>query len=130
MKLVLAIIIIIIILEIFPSQLKKSNVLKKHAEAKCLLTQLEDVGVVDPQVVLILLRLCGSFCKLVHLARATPTSLLFKALMLFDADIRKTFCQCTGVDISDFAWQQAQLSLSRGGLGLSCSLVHHSSAAL
>ena len=38
------------------------------------------------------------------------------------------FCQCTGVDISDFAWQQAQLSLSRGGLGLR-SLVHHSSAA-
>ena len=40
----------------------------------------------------------------------------------------RLFCQCTGVDISDFAWQQAQLSLSRGGLGLR-SLVHHSSAA-
>ena len=103
-------------------------ILQKHADAKCLLMQLEDIGVFNPKVALILLRLCGSFCKLVHLARAIPTFLSSKALMLFDADIRKTFCQCTGVDISDFAWQQAQLSLSRGGLGLHY-LVHHSSAA-
>ena len=35
-----------------------------------------------------------------------------------------TFCQCIGVDTSDAAWQQAQLSLSRFW-----SLSHHSSAA-
>ena len=46
---------------------------KKHSKAKILLSQLEGVGVVDPQVALILLRLCGTMCKLVHLARATPS---------------------------------------------------------
>ena len=39
-----------------------------------------------------------------------------------------TFCRCIGVDMSDRAWQQAQLSPSRGGLGFR-SLSRHSSAA-
>ena len=39
-----------------------------------------------------------------------------------------TFCRCIGVDMSDTAWQQAQLSPSRGGLGFR-SLFRHSSAA-
>ena len=39
-----------------------------------------------------------------------------------------TFCRCIGVDMSDTAWQQAQLSPSRGGLGFR-SLSRHSSAA-
>ena len=38
------------------------------------------------------------------------------------------FAECTLVDAFGKSWQQAQLSLSRGGLGL-CSLSHHSSAA-
>ena len=67
-------------------------------------------------------------CKLVHLARSTPPSLSSQALSLFDNDIRRVFSECTGVDTSDTAWKQAQLSLSRGGLGLR-SLSHHSSAA-
>ena len=70
----------------------------------------------------------GGFCKLVHLARSTPPSLSSQALSLFDNDIRRVFSECTGVDTSDTAWKQAQLSLSRGGLGLR-SLSHHSSAA-
>ena len=56
--------------------------------------------------------------KLAHLARATPPSLSIKALELFDIDVRHFFSQCTAVDTSDEAWLQAQLSLSRGGLGL------------
>ena len=47
----------------------------KCANASKLLEQLEDVGAVDPQVALLLLRQCGSFCKLVHLARSTPPPL-------------------------------------------------------
>ena len=39
-----------------------------------------------------------------------------------------TFCRCIGVDMSDTAWQQAQLSPSSGGLGFR-SLSRHSSAA-
>ena len=100
----------------------------KRMEARALLSQLEQVGVLDPQVALVLLRLCGGFCKLVHLARSTPPSLSSHALSLFDNDIRRVFSECTRVDTSDTAWKQAQLSLSRGGLGLR-SLSHHSSAA-
>eukprot|EP00731_Ephydatia_muelleri_P004786 Em0002g962a len=60
----------------------------KCASAKLLLRKLEAVGAQDAQVALVLLRLCGSFCKLAHLARATPPSLSIKALELFDIDIQ------------------------------------------
>ena len=100
-------------------------VAQKRAEARHLLTQLEEVGSVDPQVALLLLRLCGSFCRLVHLARSTPPSLIVDGL---DNDVRHCFAECTMVDTSDAAWQQAQLSLSRGGLGLR-RLSLHSPAA-
>ena len=43
-------------------------------------------------------------------------------------DVRRCFSASTGIDTSDDAWQQAQLSLSKGGLGLR-SLSHHASAA-
>eukprot|EP00731_Ephydatia_muelleri_P019820 Em0012g645a len=33
-------------------------------------------------------------------------------------DVRRSFSLCTAVDTTDVAWQQAQLSLSRGGLGM------------
>ena len=39
------------------------------------MNMLEDVGSEDPQVALLLLCQCGSFCKMVHLARSTPPSL-------------------------------------------------------
>eukprot|EP00731_Ephydatia_muelleri_P010406 Em0005g992a len=135
-------------LDMFPLRMKKSDkpsleilgipigdqefcssfISKKHTKAKILLSLLEEVGIVDPQVALILLRLCGAFCKLVHLARATPSTLTSKVFALIDDDIRMTFCRCIGVDMSDTAWQQAQLSSSRGGLGFR-SLSRHSSAA-
>ena len=40
----------------------------KRMEARALLSKLEQVGVLDPQVALVLLCLCGGFSKLVHLA--------------------------------------------------------------
>ena len=48
----------------------------KHLDAMKLLSKLVEVATIDPQVTLILLRVCGSFWKLVHLARATPPSLV------------------------------------------------------
>ena len=51
-------------------------------------TKLEDVAIKDPQVALLLLRMCGSFSKLVHLARTTPTTLIFEAMQQFDTDVR------------------------------------------
>ena len=50
------------------------------------------------------------------------------ALRLYDDDVHQCFTECTSVDTPDNAWQQAQLSLSRGDLGL-CCLSRHSSAA-
>ena len=93
-----------------------------------LLQMLEDVGSVNPQVTLLLLRRCGSFCKMVHLARSTPPSHMTEALQMFDNDVHHAFAECTAVDAFGNSWQQAQLSLSRGGLGLR-SLSHHSAAA-
>ena len=93
-----------------------------------LLSRLVDVGASDPQVALTLLRLCGSYCKLIHLARATPPSLVSEALELFDVEVRQCFAQSIAVEVTDRAWQQAQLNLSHGGLGLR-SVSHHYSAA-
>ena len=100
---------------------------QKCAIASKLLSQLEDVGSMDPQVALLLLRQCGGFCKLVHLAKSTPPSLIIEGLEYFDNDVRHCFALSTAVDTTNSAWKQAQLSLSRGGLGL-CRLSEHSSA--
>eukprot|EP00731_Ephydatia_muelleri_P038808 Em0920g1a len=86
------------------------------------------LGSCDPQIALILLRMCGGFTKLVHVARSTPPSLALDELHAFDEQVRCTFTECQAIDTTDSSWMQAQLSLSRGGLGLR-SLAHHSNAA-
>ena len=48
---------------------------RKRLEAKPLLERLEEVGAVDPQVALTLLRMCGKFFRLAHLAHATAGEL-------------------------------------------------------
>ena len=53
--------------------------------AKLLLRKLEEVGAQDAQVALVLLRLCGSFCKLVHLAHPLYPSRLWSILTLMPA---------------------------------------------
>ena len=100
----------------------------KCAESKKLLTSLVDVAGVDLQVAFTLLRMCGGFCKLVHLTRVTPPSLASDALVSFDEDVRQCFVLCSAIDVSDTAWKQAQLSLRFGGLGLR-SLSCHAAAA-
>ena len=82
------------------------------------LSHLEDIGSSDPHVALILLRQCASFCKLIHLARGTPSSSMVEALKAYDLAVAICFTKCTGLDISVDAWKQAQLSPRRGGLGL------------
>ena len=105
-----------------------SFILEKHEEAKALLLKLEEVSAVDPHVAFSLLRQCAGFCKLAHLARGTPPSHAMSALEAFDYDMRTAFTRCTAVDTSNQAWQQAELSLGRGGLGMR-SLSRHSPAA-
>ena len=72
--------------------------------------------------------MCGSYCKLVHLARATPPSHCADYLKLSDEEVRLCFTSCIAVDVPDPNWQQAQLRQSFGGLGF-LSLAVHCSAA-
>ena len=94
--------------------------------ASKLLQQLAQVVSSDPHVAMLLLHQC--FCRLIHFARTIPPSLAGDALSLFDDEVRQRFAECTAVDTPDPAWYQAQLSLSRGGLGL-CHVSYHSPAA-
>ena len=84
----------------------------------------------DLHVAISLLRICGGFCKLVHVSRTTPPSLSSEALRAFDGETRSCFSACLAADVTDAAWQQAQLSLSFGGLGLRSLALHSSSAFL
>ena len=86
-----------------------------------------DVSTVDLHVAFSPLRMCGSYCKLVHLARATPPSHCADYLKLFDEEVR-LFFTCIAVDVPDPNWQQAQLSQSFGGLGFRSLAVHCSAA--
>ena len=101
---------------------------EKCAMPKILLKALVDVSTVDLHVAFSLLHMCGSYCKLEHLARATPPSHCADYLKLFDEEVRLCFTSCIAVDIPDPNWQQAQLSQSFGGLGFR-SLALHCSAA-
>ena len=67
----------------------------------------------------------GSFSRLVHLARPTPTTLIFEVMQQFDTDV--SLSSCIANCITNSAWHQAQISLSGGGLGLR-SLSKHSRA--
>ena len=75
-----------------------------------LLDKLEEVGAIDPQVALTLIRLCGGFCRLNHLARATPPSLSAKALRMFDEDVRRCFLASTGIDSAGGWYLDAKLN--------------------
>eukprot|EP00731_Ephydatia_muelleri_P022992 Em0015g575a len=102
-------------------------IVEKCFKAKILLSALVEVAAADLHVAASLLCICGSYCKLVHLARTTHPSLSFESLQFFDEEVRRCFSTCIAADIPDDHWQQAQLSLSFGGLGF-CSLSHHSYA--
>ena len=101
---------------------------EKRAGASKFLALLKEVGSLDSQVALVLLRQCGGFCRFVHIARCTPPSLASEGLHFFDIDVRQCFSDCLSIDLPNTAWQLAQLCLSRGGLGLR-SLSQHSAAA-
>ena len=83
---------------------------------------------ISMHVAISLLRMCGGYCKLVHLARTTPTNLCEDSLKFFDEEVRLCFSSCVAIDVPDPQWQQAQLSPKLGGLGLR-SLSLHSCAA-
>ena len=57
-----------------------------------------------------------------------PPSVALEGLHLFDEEVRQTFSDSMYIDPSDLVSQQAQLSLSRGGLGLHSASLHSSAA--
>ena len=63
----------------------------RHKIASKLFSNLEEVASIDPQVALILLRLCAGFCKMVHVARTTSPHLAFGSLESFDSDGQDVF---------------------------------------
>ena len=75
---------------------------------------------------------CHHFLWAIHVkhppSSPTPPSLSHDSLQFFDEEVRHCFSSCLAVDIPDVHWQQAQLSLSFGGLGFH-SLSHHCCAA-
>ena len=86
------------------------------------------MAAVDLQVAVTLLRMCGSFCRMVHIARVTPPSLASDALRSFDEEVQQCFALCTAIEFPNGAWCQAQLGLKFGGLGLH-PVLHHAAAA-
>ena len=96
--------------------------------ALTLLSTINDVGSVDPEVALVLLHLCSSFCKHAHIAKAMPPHLILGSMEKFDTDICRSFADCTCVNVPDSAWRQAQLSLIRGRFCLRPLALHSSTA--
>ena len=100
----------------------------KCAESRRLLSGLVDVAAVDLQVVVTLLCMCGSVCRMVHIAKVTPPSLASDALSYFDVKVKQCFAMCSAINVTDDAWSRAQLGPKFGVLGLR-SLSHHAAAA-
>ena len=86
------------------------------------------MAAVDLQVAVTLLHMCGSFCRMVHIARVTPPSLASDALRSFDEEVQWCFALCTVIEVPNGAWCQAQLGLKFGGLGLRSVSLHAAAA--
>ena len=82
---------------------------EKCATPTTLLKAFVDVSAVDLHVAFSILRMCGSYCKLVHLARVTPPSHCADYLKLFDEEVTLCFTSCIAVDVPDPSWQQHNL---------------------
>ena len=105
-------------------------VVRKQSNESFLLHQLQDLE--NPQVALALLRKCAAFCKMTHISRVTPRTLIKSSLFLFDDSVHHCFTECLALNLSpqSSGWKQACLSLSRGGLGLRSVAVHSTAAYL
>ena len=97
-------------------------------QAKPLLQCLQEMAGIDLQVAVTLLRVAGSYCQMVHLARATPPNLASDALEQFDKAVRECFQLVLQLMFLMRHGNQAQLGLRHGGLGLR-SLSLHAPAA-
>ena len=83
----------------------------------------------SPQAGLHLVRSSAGFCRLVHIARATPPELIQEQLKAFDERVTESVQVISGVvEMPAHAVRQSRLGLAVGGLGFR-SLEMHCSAA-
>ena len=106
----------------------KGHTADRVTEACKLLSALGELP--DPAVALLLLRHCGSFCKLVYSSRVVPHSMHRAALHTFDQAVRDSLENCLSVSFSEEDWSLASLSSKVGGLGLRSSSKHCAAAFL
>ena len=72
----------------------------------------------DPHIAFTLLKYTQNYCKINHIARClNPKSLSPLVWKNYDDIIRKALSSIISKDITDLAWEQAQLSTKYGGLG-------------
>jgi len=81
----------------------------------------------DPQVELHLLRSCLGSCKIVHLLRTVPFTVLCPFLEQFDLNLKTCLSRILQCSLPSDSWSQATLPFRLGGLGLRSS--SHSAAA-
>ena len=100
----------------------------KVTKASALLDSIASIE--DPQVALRLMRNCAGACKLTHSMRATPPQNQTVALQAFDAKVKTTFSEVTGLHPDKHQWNQACRGLAHGGLGLRSVQLHGEAAFL
>ena len=93
------------------------------------------MAAVDLHVAVSLFRICGSYCKLVHLARTTPPSLSYDSLKFFDEVVRHCFSNYVAVDTDNaqLSWvadlsHASFISLASSGFG--SASYHHLVSAI
>ena len=77
-----------------------------------------------------LIRLCASYCRVVHLLRAVPTLFASKGMAEFDRAVQKALAHGLGVLLPEQALLQLRLPMSLGGAGLRRSEEHSAGAYL
>ena len=107
-----------------------SSYIASKRSAASNLSGIEKVALQDPHVLLYcyVVRMCGSFSKLSHIAHTPPPTIVTDELGFFDQDVVNCLSECLAIEMPPKAREQAQLSLRHGGLGFR-SFAHHCSAA-
>ena len=78
----------------------------------------------------LLLRLCASFCRVVHLLRSVPTLYASQAIVEFDAAVQKALAHGVGILLPEQALLQLRLPLALGGAGMRRAAEHSAGAYL
>ena len=105
----------------------KNKIESRIEKVRVLLDKLPHLS--NPHAEFVLLRSCFSLPKISYLMRVIPPFPTCLSLWNnFDGHVRDSLNRVLGSSMSDHAWQQSQLPVSLGGLGIR-GAVHHSSSA-